>query len=97
MRKPQQVPGTACQRMISNPARGEYTEQLDTHGDVAYHGVKKFEKLHFGVFQRRVRHVVDERDFDALLLPVVIADRYHRRGTLSFGPARRNSASFYKQ
>ena len=68
--------------------------QLDTHRDVARHGVEKFEELHFSVFQRRVRHVVDERDPDALLLPVVIVERYHRLRTPCFCPARRNSASF---
>ena len=40
--------------------------QLNAHSNVAGCSLKQFEELHFGVFQSRVWHVVDESDADAI-------------------------------
>src|SRR6267143_2242047 len=43
--------------------------------DVASRGVEQFEELQLGVFERRVRHVVNERDLDGRA--VAGSDRAH--------------------
>jgi hypothetical protein len=40
--------------------------KLNVHGDIAGGGIEELEELHFGVFERGVRHVVNQRDVDAL-------------------------------
>jgi hypothetical protein len=40
--------------------------KLNVHGDIAGGGIEELEELHFGVFKRRVGHVVNQRDVDAL-------------------------------
>jgi hypothetical protein len=49
--------------------------QTDAHENVARGGFQQFEKLHFRIFQRRVWHVIDERNSDALRSGGIAFDR----------------------
>jgi hypothetical protein len=40
--------------------------QFDTHWDIVGRHLQKLEELHFRIFQRRIRHIVHERDSDAI-------------------------------
>jgi hypothetical protein len=46
--------------------------ETQAHWNVAGCGIKQFKKLDFGVFERRVWHVVDESNPDAIRAPVAI-------------------------
>src|SRR5271165_1516907 len=71
--------------------------ELEAHWNVAGCSIKQLEELDFGVFQGRVRHVVDECNSDALGPCGVAFDRSRRAQTLSRGPTGRNPAAVNDQ
>src|SRR5208283_4915999 len=71
--------------------------ELEAHWNVAGCSIKQLEELDFGVFQGRVRHVVDECNSDALGPCGVAFDRSRRAQALSRGPTGRNPAAVNDQ
>src|SRR5438445_5071099 len=89
----------AGQTLLSPIAAGNLGQgvKLEMHRDTAGRSIEKFEKLRLGVFQRGVRHVVDERDLDTLSARAITVGRCHRAQTVLARPKRRNSTSIYHQ
>src|SRR5271155_987262 len=71
--------------------------KLDANRNVARNRIEELEELRLGVFEGRVRHVVDEREFEAFRSLPTTLDGFRLVRTLLRCPPRRNSASAYDQ
>src|SRR5271155_1733338 len=67
--------------------------ELYVHRDIAGGGVEKFEELQFGIFEGRVRHVVNQRDVDALRARAKTVGRFRRARSRPLRPSRGNTAA----
>src|SRR2546426_10107056 len=65
--------------------------------NVAGRGVEKLEKLLFGIFQRGIRHVVDERNSDALCPHALTVRRSGCKHAVLACPKRRAFAAIYDE
>src|SRR5260370_25518050 len=83
--------------MLSCPIASWYLGQgvkLDPHRNIFGRSFEKFEELHLGPLERGVRHVVDERDVDALRRRLATVAE---AGSGSARPAARNPILFHYQ
>src|ERR1700689_2322938 len=71
--------------------------KLDEHWNVTRGSVQQFKELQLRVFQSRVRHVVDEREANALGPRGATVHRDDAPRTLPVSPARWNPASINDQ
>src|SRR5271168_3375473 len=71
--------------------------QLDTNWNLPRCSIEQFEKLHFRVFQSRIRHVVKKRNFDALRTCPVAFARTNQAAAFSLRPTWWNPAAFDDQ
>jgi hypothetical protein len=65
--------------------------QSQAYGNICRSRIQKLKKLRLGVFQRRVRHVVNKRDIDPIRTSTAIRNSSSMRALISLGPMGWNS------